>query len=197
MLGELSNTEKRIYALSFHVDYWDRLGWRDPFGQKAFSKRQRRYAQVLKDRRVYTPEMVVNGRDGFVGSDRLRAKHRIEQALKDVPEISLRLNLTSGTQKGRLLVAYEIDVEQEGAVLNVALAEKKAEVNVPRGENAGRLLTHHNVVREFVTVKAEAGGTVRLKLPDGLQADDVEVIGFVQDKKTMSILAAQHASIEQ
>ena len=197
MLGELSNTKQRVFALSFHVDYWNRLGWIDPFSQKKFSQRQRRYAKVLKDRRVYTPEMVVNGQDGFVGSDRLRAKHRIEQALKKVPEIALGLNLAQGAKKDRLQVTYAMDVERDGAVLNVALVEKKTQVNVLRGENEGRLLTHHHVVREFVTVKADLSGMVRLKLPDGLDADDVDVIGFIQDKASMSILAVNSASLTE
>ncbi len=190
MLGELSDVDQRIFALSFHVDYWNRLGWVDPFSQKAFSQRQRRYAQVLKDRRVYTPEMVVNGKDGFVGSDRQRAKHRIAQALRDTVDVSLDLTTQSGGNATRLQVVYRLDVVPENAVLHVALVEKMAQVQVPRGENAGRSLQHHHVVREFVSVKADTMGVVRLKIPDGLEREKIDVIGFVQDKVSMSILAA-------
>ena len=195
MLGELSNPDKRIFALSFHVDYWNRLGWVDPFSQKTFSQRQRRYAQVLKDNRVYTPEMVVNGRDGFVGSDRRRAQLRIDQALDDAPEGTLVLGLSQGAKKDRLLLEYRLDVVFDSGVLNVALVEKNKKVDVPRGENAGRTLQHHHIVREFVTVKADSSGTVRLKIPNGLQRGDVDVIAFVQNRETMHVLAADMVSV--
>jgi hypothetical protein len=83
-----------------------------------------------------------------------------------------------------------LDVVPENAVLHVALVEKMAQVQVPRGENAGRSLQHHHVVREFVSVKADTMGVVRLKIPDGLEREKIDVIGFVQDKVSMSILAA-------
>ena len=172
------------------MDYWNRLGWVDPYSQKSFSHRQRRYAQVLKDRRVYTPEMVVNGKDGFVGSDHQRAKHRIAQALRDTIDIYLDLAIQSDDHDVRLQVVYRLDVVPENAMLNVALVEKLAQVHVPRGENAGRNLLHHHVVREFVTIKADTVGVVRLKIPDGLEREKVDIIGFVQDKVSMSILAA-------
>ncbi len=172
------------------MDYWNRLGWVDPFSQKIFSQRQRRYAQVLKDRRVYTPEMVVNGKDGFVGSDRQRAKHRIAQALRDTVDVSLDLTTQSDDNGVRLQVDYRLDVVPENAVLHVALVEKMAQVHVPRGENAGRTLQHFHVVREFVTVKADTAGVVRLKIPDGLEREKIDVIGFVQDKVSMSIFTA-------
>lgn len=196
MLGELSDVDQRIFALSFHVDYWNRLGWVDPYSQKAFSQRQRRYAQVLKDRRVYTPEMVVNGKDGFVGSDRLRAKHRIAQALQETLNLSLDLGLRSADDETRLQVVYRLDVVPENAVLNVALVETLAQVHVPKGENAGRTLQHHHVVREFVTIKADTAGVVRLQKPDGLEREQIEIIGFVQDKTSMHILVANMARKE-
>jgi hypothetical protein len=193
LLGELSDSQDRIFALSFHVDYWNRLGWIDPFSQKVFSDRQRRYAQVLNDRRVYTPEMVVNGKDGFIGSDRLRAEHRVEQALQTNPGFTLDLTVSDGYKKDRVQISYRLDAVPEKAVLNVALVEKSVEILVPRGENAGRTLHHHHTVREWVTVKADTAGAVRLVLPGGLEWGDVEIIGFVQDKETMHILAANRA----
>lgn len=197
LLGELSAPEERIFALSFHVDYWNRLGWVDPFSDSDFSKRQRRYAQVLKDRRVYTPEMVINGQDGFIGSDRLRAQHRISQALKDSARVDLAMTFEVGPNDDRLKVHYQLDSVPDETVFHVALVERMAKVDVPHGENAGRTLQHHHVVREFVTVPADAQGTVRIKIPDGLQLGDFEIIGFLQHKKTMHILAADLATAKK
>lgn len=173
------------------------MGWVDPFSDGDYSKRQRQYATVLKDNRVYTPELVINGRDGFVGSDRLRATHRIQAALADSSSVGLELTLKRGPKANRLLAEYVVGQVLEDAVVNVALLQKKAMVEIPRGENAGRTLTHHHVVREFVTVKAEASGQIRLKLPDELAFEDIDVIGFVQDKKTMHILGANLAVEKQ
>jgi len=64
-MGEIADTDKRVFVLSFQVDYWNRLRWKDPFSQRAFSDRQRSYAQVLDDHRVYTRQMIVNRTAGF------------------------------------------------------------------------------------------------------------------------------------
>jgi len=69
LTAETQRDHRRIYTLSFHVDYWDRLGWRDPYSSSANSDRQRQYAELMKLQSVYTPQMIVNGRIEFVGSD--------------------------------------------------------------------------------------------------------------------------------
>ncbi|MEL7087271.1 MAG: DUF1223 domain-containing protein, partial [Planctomycetota bacterium] len=72
---------QRIFTLAFHVDYWNRLGWTDPFSDRAYSDRQRDYAVTLRERSIYTPQMVVNGTTGFVGSHARRAGQEIGRAL--------------------------------------------------------------------------------------------------------------------
>ena len=96
--------EKRVYALAFHVDYWDYLGWADPFGDQMYSEYQRAYARAWKARRIYTPQTVVNGAVEFVGSDRVETNRSIARALEQEASVALYLNPQVDIGKGRILV---------------------------------------------------------------------------------------------
>ena len=147
-LGELtvdaSRSEGEVYGLSFHVDYWDRLGWKDRFSDGAYTQRQYQYAKRLPDSRVYTPQMVVDGRVGFVGSDRVRAVEAIESALARDDELRLSLSVKDLTAS-RVVIEYDVDGLREGLGLSVAIAQRSASTNVKHGENDGRLLRHRNL----------------------------------------------------
>ena len=86
------DNHQRIYTLSFQVDYWNNLGWTDPFSSPQFSERQRQYAGVLSGG-VYTPEMIVNGQEAFVGSDADKAKQSTDHYLTVQPDNDITLNL--------------------------------------------------------------------------------------------------------
>jgi hypothetical protein len=89
----------RMYFLSFHVDYWDYLGWKDPFSNPEFTKRQYKYANILGERSTYTPQMIVNGRQAFIGSDRGKAK-RFIKIYSEVPATNtLSLNVAKRNNK--------------------------------------------------------------------------------------------------
>lgn len=90
-VDDARNNDKRIFALAFHVDYWNYLGWEDIYASSEFSDRQRTYAEALKTNRIYTPQMIVNGNDEFVGSNRNRAKKSIRSALKKAAGIRITL----------------------------------------------------------------------------------------------------------
>src|SRR5215471_1797760 len=97
VLRDLSGAD--LYPLSFHVDYWNELGWVDPFSAVWATERQRTYARALGERGVYTPEMIVNGRDAFVGSDRAHAARSIDKAL--AKSTSLEVFLRAQPSKGQ------------------------------------------------------------------------------------------------
>ncbi len=186
-------TRPDVVALSFHVDYWDRLGWRDPFSSAAFTARQQAYARSL-DGRVYTPEMVVGGTVGFVGSRRGEAQTQIAAALER-PAPS-RIALTAAPGAGRTVrVTYAATGAPEPSVVHLALVQSEATTEVRRGENGGRTLRHANVVRAFET-HAEASGEASLPLPDGLDAGDVQVVAYVQRGQTGAISGAATAAVE-
>ena len=188
MLGEIADSERRVFALSFHVDYWNRLGWKDPFSQAIFSDRQRRYARVLDDHRVYTPQIIVNGTDGFVGSHRGRAEEGIREAL--TREARFTIEIKARIDTNAVFVDYALNEVPKQSVINIALVERDLSVEVPRGENAGRLLQHHNVVRTFMHISPEKNGRVQIVVPKGVNLARTSIIGYVQNRTTMKILGA-------
>ena len=185
---------QRIYPLAFHVDYWDDLGWPDPFSDRAFSRRQHTYAQVFDPSRVYTPQMIVNGTDAFVGADRERARKSIRTALSRPAPVAVALrSVTWGADS--LTVEYEVSGAPSGALLHIALVERGLVTRVPRGENAGRTLRHENVVRAFETVPGGGRGRVALRPPASVVRANASVVGYVQDPGRMTVLGAASAEI--
>ena len=178
LLNELAR-QPQVFALAFHVDYWNYLGWADPFSQAQFTDRQRAYG-----RETYTPQMIVNGTEVFVGSDRTKAKRAIEAALKRPTVVELKLRWDNQA------IAYEVTGAPKDVVLHLALLESGITQKVSRGENAGRTLRHDNVVRVFETVRLDQRltGAISLKLPANLKGENVSVIGFVQAAGSSTIL---------
>lgn len=200
LLAELTREAARqrrpVYTLSFHVDYWDGLGWRDPFSRPEASSRQRAYAAALPDQRVYTPELVINGRDAFVGSDRARALRGIREALGKPPVASF-VKLHARAERDHVRVQFQLAGERPArAVLNLAIVQARATSKVTRGENLGSELHHVNVVRAFRSLSAEqlASGEASLPLPAALDGGAV-LIAYLQDLPSMAILGARSAEL--
>ena len=193
LLGRLGEAGGRVICLSFHVDYWDRLGWTDPYGQAAFTDRQRAYAQALGEDRVYTPQMVVDGTRGFVGSNADLAKKAIDEALARPARTVVRLDATVDAKDRQAEVWYHVVGQGSGDRLQVAMVQPQAANEVPRGENQGRTLTHANVVRSLRTVVLDRTGKGHLSVPlaDDVPLDKLEVVAFTQDKDTMRIGGAR------
>ncbi len=202
LLGQLAvdarDQRLPVHLLAFHVDYWDQLGWEDPFSAAAYSRRQKVYAASVGSARIYTPQMIVNGRDEFVGSDRDRATDSIEAALARSAVVAVDLKLLppnterGGQSAATRTVAYTVAGAQAKALLLVAVVQAGLVSSVSRGENAGRVLRHDNVVRAFISVPLERGttGTVAVPQPPGAAPKSTSIIGFVQDPSSMRILGA-------
>jgi hypothetical protein len=202
LLGEIvqdaEKRQQRVFGLSFHVDYWNSLGWRDPYSDAAFSRRQREYAQALNSDQVYTPQIVVNGSTEFVGSDRIRARKQIDAALKQPARAAVKLSQEGKKEPSSVVFAYEVERAARGSVLNVAVVERGLVSNVKRGENGGRTLRHENVVRALETrhLGGAAKGTVQLKLPADLVRKNSLAIGYVQDTASWAILGATAVELQ-
>ena len=181
-----------VYVLGFHVDYWDRLGWKDPFSNASWTDRQNRYAEKFKITSIYTPQAVVNGTTQFTGSEKNRLFATIEKELKQTPGAAPEISATMGSDKN-IHVSYKT-VAAPGRVLNIALVQRNADTQVKRGENEGKLLHHINIVRGLSTSTA-ASGELRFRLPDGMTPAGCLIIAFVQDKGTLAITAAAEAAI--
>ena len=186
-----------IYPLSFHVDYWDKLGWKDRFADKAFTARQQLYAKTLELDRLYTPQMIVNGRIEFVGSNRDTATKAIEAALDFQSTVMVSVS-ASTTGSGNLTVKYDISAPQ-GSLLNIAIVEEKAKSDVKRGENSGAKLSHANVVRVFRTIElaGKSSAETEFQLPKGMKIENTKVIAYAQDARTLTVLGASRASVDE
>ncbi|MFY0600228.1 MAG: DUF1223 domain-containing protein [Cyclobacteriaceae bacterium] len=117
-----------VIGLSFHVDYWDYIGWKDPYAHKKFTQRQRVYAQKLKSHQVYTPQMVVNGKYEFVGSDKGKWNQLSEKLSKENPKYDLKIDNISLNNNQIKFEASANDTRE--LILNVAIVERGLSQNV-------------------------------------------------------------------
>jgi hypothetical protein len=158
-----------IVALSFHVDYWDYIGWKDAFATRATTDRQRNYARVLKQRYVYTPEMVVDG----IGHDTGRERGGIERLLAEAQRRSSRRATPelSRTQDGALTIKLAaFPLEGRPADVTLALYDRRHSTPIASGENQGRMLDNFNIVRRLQTLSRWDGAAASWTIADaGLQ----------------------------
>ena len=180
---------KPVYVLAYHVDYWDRLGWRDVFSNSDYSKRQYQYASQL-GAQVYTPQLVINGKTEFVGSNEAATDYAINSALSSTATTSLILH--GKIQSGKMAVGYQVSGNSDNTELVLAVVQKKAISKVKYGENQGRTLTHAQIVKGLYSFDLEKGkkGQVNISLPEEFNINGWEVIGMLQHRRTKGINAA-------
>ncbi|WP_353719185.1 DUF1223 domain-containing protein [Dyadobacter sp. 676] len=188
------NAGKPVYLLAFHVDYWNHQGWRDVFSNRDFTKRQYQYANWLKLETVYTPQVVVNGRHELIGSQEETLKRALNAELHS--PAPAQLHAGAQIEGSKLKLTYQT-THAAGSVLQVALVQKVAHTMVKRGENAGRLLPHVQIVRQIQGFTAAADGNVAVNLPEGFNVADWEVVTFLQDTRTGAIVAATRPDFKQ
>ena len=191
LLGELS-ARPGVVALSFHVDYWDYLGWRDTLGSPEGTRRQRDYAQRRGDGHVYTPQMVINGGEQMVGSDRAGLYDAVaREAARDAFDF-IEVSLASGTRELSVEVAAASkQALRQEATIWVATLVPQAVVAIARGENAGRMVSYTNVVRKLVPAGLWRGQHMRLSLPKpAIISEGTFCIALLQADGTGPILGA-------
>lgn len=191
-LGVLAK-QPDILALSLHVDYWDYIGWKDPYAIPASTARQRAYARNLGMGYVYTPQMVVQGMAHTTGSDRGAVRKLIDD-LAGAKRLDVKLTRVAGGLK--------IDVpgglfDDETARIIVVAYDSRHANDVRRGENAGVTLAHFNVVRSLADVGAWSGEAVSLSIGE----NDLEMAGhdgcavLVQSTRNGRILGAARIAL--
>jgi hypothetical protein len=186
-----------IITLAFHVDYWDRLGWKDDFSSKFFTQRQENYADSLQSDGSYTPQMIVDGRNEFVGSN--------------LAKISLAMNAAPKNEKGKI----ELNLEKESnlkikiselpahkdASINVAIAEDNLSTDVKRGENGGRKLEHDSVVRELKSIGSITSDQKSFEIETQLEFNtkwkrkDLRIVVFAQENASRKVIAVGQTSV--
>ena len=183
-----------MIVLSEHVDYWNHIGWKDPYSARFYSDRQSVYARRFDLEGPYTPEMVVDGTSEFVGSDPELARKAFDRALR-VQKIPVRLSAISIAAGNTLQAHVETGTTAADADVLVAVALNHAESQVLHGENGGRTLTHTAVVRSMTKIGAVTSGQafakdVQIKLDPGIARDNLRVIAFVQEPHQGKVLGA-------
>ena len=164
LLADLAR-QPDLVALSFPVNYWDYLGWKDTLAHAEFTERQKAYAQARNDRQVYTPQMVVNGAKSCIGSDR----SKIEQSIRDTTggrnSLPVEVQLTEGNGTVTISVSETPDTAQRTAEIWVLPVLSTKTVPIGRGENSGRTITYANVVRGMTRVGEWRGGSATFQVP--------------------------------
>ena len=186
-----------IIALSFHVDYWDYLGWRDSFSNAEFTARQRHYASSRGDDQVYTPQAVINGQVHIVGS----SSSGIEAALgeMELAQMTPFVEIRAAVRGEKLEVRVgPSPAPGRAADILLAVVQPSATVRIGRGENAGRTVIYRNVVRSLTKIGAWDGRAVSLAQPLRHTESTAELayVVLLQQSSTGPILGATTATIE-
>ena len=176
------NAGRRVFTIEWHVDYWNQLGYHDPFSHRDYSKRQRAYARATGQRGVFTPHVMVNTETQRPVSSSF-LQRTIDHALDDPAPASV--TLVAGDDR----IRYQTQGGGPGARLHLVLVEDGLTSGpIPRGENAGETLHHHATARWLKTVPA-GNGEVPVEIPTGVKRDHARFLGLLQNAKTMKLYA--------
>ena len=179
ILGELTH-DKSIIALSFPIDYWDYLGWKDTLADSRFSARQKAYSHMRGNRGVYTPQAVVNGTTDVLGSDRNGIENAANRTQNVGGVMSVPVTMTQGS--GQIKVSVAEGSGKSGEIWICAVS-KQVPITISRGENRGQQITYHNVVRNVLKVGDWNGKAGSWTVPiENITRDGVDAAAvYIQD----------------
>lgn len=189
-----------VIALELHVDYWNYLGWTDPFSQASFTARQGEYSRAFGKRGAYTPQMVVDGQREFVGSSERDAREAIASAAR-----APKAKVTVTRSGDKVTVAIDgLPESSEPVDVMLAVTEDGITSRVRAGENAGTTIVHGPVVRDLRRISAIGGGArgavlvkdVEVPIEKAWKRDQLRAVAFVQRPRTMAILGAGVTSLK-
>jgi hypothetical protein len=160
LIGEYAKRDD-LLVLSFNVDYWDYLGWKDTLASRDNSDRQRAYAAARGDNDVYTPQVIVNGRDYMAGSD----KAKIEAALMQAAPLPIGIDLLEKDDAITVHIGENRRLPHDRATLWLVFYKEEVSVPIERGENSGKTITYTNVVRKLRPIAMWKGEEMSVDLP--------------------------------
>jgi hypothetical protein len=182
-IGELVK-RRDVLALTFHVDYWDELGWKDRFGLPEAVQRQRAYARSLRLSTVYTPQVVIDGQADFVGSDRSNIGDALRAARSGVA-------VALSVHDGEILIDLDAAPRVTSSEILLVAYQRTAVSPIGRGENAGRTITEHNIVRAFRSLGRWDGQKQQFRSTvESLPRDATDVAVLVQPPGQAPIIGA-------
>lgn len=195
-----------VIALEEHVDYWNNLGWTDPFSSGEFTSRQREYADTFKQGSVYTPQMVVDGSKELVGSRRQDVRATIAEAARQ-PKMEMKLEQNSPAKENAVQFTvstgkFSSEAQDNKVDIWVAVTERRLHSDVKRGENAGEDLHHAAVVRLLrkigtadMSKEMPFSGTAAFPLEYSWQRENLLIVTFAQERKSKRIVGAAASKI--
>ncbi len=200
LMGTYTSKEN-VIVLSFHVDYWNRMGWKDPYSSKEYTKRQYDYASALHSD-VYTPQLVVNGESEMIGSDANKISAAINKVSAEQSDATVSIKTVKAESgrlpdgQGKANINFDVSGNIGNSVLNIALVQKQTTTNVKAGENGGATLTSYNVVTNFKTINRVADGSneATIDMPSSPDLNNLLVVLYLQQKKANKITAADQAN---
>lgn len=166
-----------IVALSFNVNYWDYLGWKDTLAHDSFTARQKAYAHARSDRQIFTPQMIVNGRKSLVGSDRAKIEKMIETVSDNRKGLPVDISVAEGNGMVRIAIEELDPTSERNAEVWLLPVTRQHVVPIERGENRGRTITYANVVRGLKRIGEWHGGPARFEVPLATARGDAD--GYV------------------
>lgn len=179
-----------VLTLSYHVDYWNYIGWKDPFSKAEFSKKQRRYGQKFNNSTVYTPQLVINGKEHFVGSNQAVLNSKLKVYSKKNAENSIAI---SNVKRNGNHITFDYDIEGKitGKRLRTALTIDERITTVSRGENRNRDLKNSNiVVAETENDVSTKTGKGKIEIPNLVTSTDQLSLIFIIQTIDLNIVGA-------
>ena len=190
LVEEARTNGERIFPVAYHVDYWDEIGWKDPWSSALYTARQGEYARAWGRTSMYTPEAIVDGQDEMNGSDDEGLRAAIARALDRPAMIGVALERAPSSDAKILDLSVELTSSPGDARLLVALLERDLTSSVTAGENAGQTLHHTNVVRSMEVLMPAPVVAVRLVVPPAMRMDHASAVAWVQRTKDARIIGA-------
>ncbi|KAL2944016.1 DNA-directed RNA polymerase subunit beta' [Bienertia sinuspersici] len=199
------NLDRPIIVLGFHVDYWDYMGWKDPFGSSQWTVRQKAYVESLQLDTMFTPQIVVQGGAQCVGNEEDNLLSSIASAPR-FPSPNFQATFqkpTPETLQVSLSGQLRMKIDHQGANIMVALYENGLMTDCPKGENKGRVLSNDFVVRRLeklctikdTSAKKNISGTVNFSLWESFSSNKCGVVVFVQQSTSHHIFGSQKFDI--
>lgn len=200
-LSTLLAKKTDVVPLAFHVDYWDYIGWKDRFAQAKFTDRQRNAVALQGSRTVYTPQVMMDGKDARQWSSSGAFDARVRELSSRSPRAAIKLRAEPLAQSAKINIEVKVanPSDSRNAVLFVALTENNLVSRVTAGENKGVTLKHDFVVRDFsAAMPLESAGVARdvtIAIPADAKRADLSVVAFVQDVKSGEVLQAVRGAL--
>jgi hypothetical protein len=183
-----------IFPLAFHVDYWNYIGWKDPFSKAQFSQRQNNYANIMNSQGNYTPQLIINGQHELVGSKESAIKEIVNEELAIKKQYTIVINKAI-FNTNTITVEYNLDKTPSNTIINLALVKKEEFTSIKRGENNGLKQTNYNIVYDFKTVSSSSNNETFEFKKEWITSDFL-IVAYLQNSESGKVLTASKSEIK-